>query len=221
MASLGTLSQQRSLSRTSLSRSRLSLALESAGSRSTAECLYPGRDSHHHLDENSRLSHTSSLASLYSISGPALNTRADPQQIADREMRRARLSTKGARQAKREESMQRLVDDVDRRLEQVELARSRNKAEHARKVGQKQLLEVTRGMENGLMPVRLESAPTPKWVPVPPHLSSHWKTISGQMEDPPARAQAHGPQGRRSFPEPAHAHPLRLGVPVWGGSHQQ
>ena len=51
------------------------------------------------------------------------------------------------------------------------------------------------------MPILLEGAPHSDWAPVPPHLSSHWSTISGQdlKLDPPDRIGVIRPTGRRSF----------------------
>ena len=80
-------------------------------------------------------------------------------------------------------------------------------------------------MENGKGTVVVERPSHAKWVPAPPHMTSHWATISGHLDDPPPRqnggvAQAHG---RRSFPERAgtpQGRGGRPGVAVWGGAHQ-
>ena len=213
-------SSQRTLRST---RSRLSLALESAGSRSSFECLYPGATSHHHVQEPDRLAYTSSIASLNSVSSAVLE-RENALQRADKNRREARLQKIGLRQAERSRSLQNIIAHDEEKLADVEQQRKRNYTSYAQRIGQHQLLELTRGMENGKKPVLLEPSPLLSWVPVPPHLSSNWKTISGQLQDPPPRettTHLNATIGRRPFPDRRLSDPhTRPTKPVWGGAEQ-
>ena len=88
-----------SLNRT---RSKLSLALEAAGSKSTADCLRPGVSSHHHIEETTRLSQTSSIASLRSVSG-FNRPMQDPRIIEQREWKKIKVQELGERIAARDD----------------------------------------------------------------------------------------------------------------------
>ena len=205
------------------SRSRLSIALESVGSQSTLECLRPDRSSHFHSDEAERFAHTSSIASLRSLSCAHLNGREDPRIANDRFNRHEKYRLIGERDAERDEVLQRHVDRVDAREDAILAAKRHKAAVHTKRIGEQQLLALTRGMENGKMPILLEPGPERAWVPVPPHLSSHWKTISGVRSDPPPREEGKKATatGRRYVPERPPWAVDRPGVVQWGGSHAQ
>jgi len=211
------------------SRSRLSLALEASGSTSTLECLRPDIptshhhvSSHHHASEAERLAHTSSIASLRSVSsahgGRPLQ---DPRTLEDRELRQLRLRDMGDRQQSRDNLLKQAIDSVDQRAAQIDDARARAKAKYHKRMGERQLVFLTRGMENGKTPVLLERAPNPQWVPAPPHMSSHWATITGHLDDPPPRGAGAVVKayGRKTFPErPPDRVPSRPNAPIWGGA---
>ena len=221
LASLSTLQPSITNSSLSRSRSRLELALELSGSRSSKECLYPGAASHHHVHESERLYETSSLASLHSVVGGG---RVNARQVGDRDRKQSKLRVVGARQAQRQQKLHSLLAQEERMAEQLEDSRRRIQAKYVKRIGEQQLLQLTRGMENGKAPIALEKGPKPSWVPVPPHLSSSWATISHQLDDPPYRESAahlKATGGRRSFPErglSAADGTLRQPV-VWGGAH--
>ena len=112
-------------------------------------------------------------------------------------------------------------------MTQIEDARRSRQALFTQRTGEQQLLKLTRGMESGKMPIRLEAPPDPSWVPAPPHYTSHWGTIGGlfrhhPMEDPPPRGHAASRKhGRKPFPEErARVDDSRPGQVVWGGCAQ-
>ena len=222
--SLSSLSASMTNSSMTRTRSRLSLALESAGSRSSFECLYPGAASHHHVHEMDRLAHTSSIAALNSISSAVgLGSKINYQQRADRDKRETRLRKLGARQQERQQLLSQMVLNGERSVADLDATRTTKLSEYKRRIGHHQLIQLTRGMENGKAPILLEPSPLPSWVPVPPHLSSHWATISGHHADPPPRESAmkqRAAGGRRSFPE-KEARLQSPPGPHWGGSHAQ
>ena len=219
--SLSSLSPSMSNSTLGRSRSRLSLALESFGSRSSAECLFPGAASHHHIQEGERLAQTSSIASLRSVSS-ATNGQPNAQQIAQKERRKQQLSNLGHRQLDRGSRMQLMIEQTERRAADQDAARARRKAKYEKRIGEHQLLQLTRACENGKSPVLLEGPPDGTWVPAPPHLTSHWQSISSNLRDPPAResiVSLHATGGRRSFSEKQlHRGESRDGKYVWGGA---
>lgn len=114
---------------------------------------------------------------------------------------------------------------LETRAAEVEDARARKQATHLYRTGARQLVQLTRGMENGKCPVVLEPPSKRGWVPAPPHLTSHWATISGHLLDPPPRAGGSlepRTYGRKSFPEPPHdSQPRRPGSVIWGGSRAE
>lgn len=211
------------------SRSRLSTALEASGSTSTIECLRPDiptshhhHSSHHHVSDEERLAHTSSIAALRSISsahgGRPLK---DPRILEHRELRKLRLRDMGERQASRDNLLKQHIDSTDERFAQIDDARALAKAKYHKRVGERQLVFLTRGMKNGKTPVLLERAPNPHWVPAPPHMSSHWATITGHLDDPPPRGTSGVVKayGRKTFLErPPDRIPSRPNAPIWGGS---
>ena len=210
------------------SRSRLSLELESAGSRSTLECLNPGRLSHHHAEDSDRFLHTSSLASLRSISGPALNAQQDPSQVESRMKRTAKLDVLRARHYERGIKQQETRAKEEERAALFQNTKTQIAARNLKRMGEQQLLMLTRACENGKAPIWFERPAHPSWVPAPPHLTSHWNTISGghkQLEDPPRQAKAGSKvsmPGRRAFPEERlRVHDDRPGAKVvWGGARE-
>jgi len=221
--SLSSLSPSMTNSTLVRSRSRLSLTLESYGSRSSAECLYPGAASHHHISEDERLAHTSSIASLRAVSSAITNGQPDAEQAAQKERRRQQLGDLGRRQAERGSRMQVMIEQKERRAVDRDGARARLKARYERRMGEHQLVQLTRECENGKAPIALEAPPDVSWVSAPPHLSSHWHTISSNLCDPPAResvASLRSSAGRRSFTEAQlHRGESRgVGKFVWGGA---
>ena len=82
-------------------------------------------------------------------------------------------------------------------------------------------------MENGKAPIVVECPPfagygnKEPWGPAPPHMSSHWGSISGHLEDPPPRQNGGIAKqfGRKAFPERADDIQARYGQVVWGGAH--
>ena len=206
-------------------RSRLSLALESSGSQSTLECLKPGRDSHHHAEETDRFSHTSSIASLNSISN-AVNGRQPADQVKAAEKRRHRVERATERRRERESTFLATVTEHERQYAAAAEERKKTLSGFHRRFGEQQLLQLTRGMENGKRPVWLERPSSQTWVPAPPHLTSHWRTIAGiyrnSYEDP-GREDFKTPVGRRRFPESERGTIVEGpggGKPVWGGAPQ-
>ena len=221
--SLSSLSPSMSNSMLVRSRSRLSLALESHGSRSSAECLFPGAESHHHIPEDARLAHTSSIASLRSVSSAITNGQPDAEQLAQKDRRMMRLSDLGRRQLERDSRMQSVIAQRESRAAHHDGARARLKARYEKRMGEHQLVQLTRECENGKAPVLVEGPPNGTWVGAPPHLSSHWQTISSNLCDPPARESAaslRSSGGRRSFSEAQlHRGESRgVGKFVWGGA---
>ena len=116
-----------------------------------------------------------------------------------------------------------LVASNYRREDELGEARRKLLAKYTRRIGEHQLLQLTRGMENGKAPIALEQGPVSTWVPVPPHLSSSWATITGHMNDPPPREstrQLKATGGRRPFPEKELASPDgTVKQVIWGGAH--
>lgn len=225
-STLGSLSSSMANSTLMRTRSRIELARDLAGSRSSRECLYPDETSHHHVHELDRLAHTSSIAALNSMSSAAGGAGSSKEigfQRFDKECRADRLRSIGARQQERQELLSQMVLHVEKSMASLD-ALHRNKAQaYNRRVGHHQLIELTRGMEHGHAPVLLEPSPLPNWAPVPPHMSSHWKTISGHHVDPPRDPQAHklhAAGGRKSMKWLSESPPVvdsrRV---VWGGSH--
>ena len=204
------------------SRSRLHLAHELTQSRSTMECITPDADSHYHMKEQDRFAHTSSIASLRSISSAHSRPLRDPRQVQQSEWAEIKRRENGERQKSRQARLQASINAIDRRTQEIDDARVRNRADFTKRFGERQLLNITRNMENGLAPVVVETPPHSKWVPAPPHLTSHWKSISGHLRDPPPRESAGIPKikGRKMFPprgpDPRDAHPNKA---VWGGAH--
>ena len=217
--SAGSGSHALSGSRSSLSRSRsrLALAQEIASSRSTIECLYPDRGSHHFISDAERLASTSSIASSHAISSAALNARSDPAQACMREQVARRLAAIGSRQMHRDATLSKSIAMIEARTEAIDASRVRLQAKRTKRIGEQQLVALTRGMENGKAPVLLERGPSPSWVPTPPHLSSHWRTIAGRLDDPPPRERV-GAHGRRAFPDRAAPVEPPPGAVVWGGA---
>lgn len=218
----GTNPQRSALGRT---RSRLAMELESAGSQSTLECLYPGHTSHHHSDDSSRFLHTSSIASLNSISN-AINGRADPEQVKQAEKRRQKVALAQERRREREHIFVSTLEERERQEAAAQEVREQQLSSFHRRFGEQQLCKLTRGMENGKRAVWLDKPVSKSWVPAPPHLTSHWRTIAGihrqQFEDPGRDDQKTQP-GRRRFPESERGTIVEGpggGKPVWGGAPQ-
>ena len=205
----------------STTRSRLALAHELAGSRSTLECLYPGRASHHHTDDAERFRHTSSIASLRSISGNARPLQ-DPRVTEEVEWRKIKIRERGERDAERDSTHQLRNQAFDNKVAAILDARTRVKASLDRRRGERQLCFLTRDMENGKAPIVVEAPARPGWGGAPPHMTSHWRTIAGHLTDPPPRVNAGvaSVYGRRSFPERGNTPDGRPGLVSWGGSHQ-
>ena len=112
------------------------------------------------------------------------------------------------------------VDRIDHREAQIVDAKRYKSEMHTKRIGEQQLLALTRNSENGKMPVLLESGPERSWVPVPPHLSSHWKTISGVRTDPPPREDGKKATATGRHPGPQRRpQPDRPGMVLWGGAH--
>ena len=120
-----------SLNRT---RSKLSLALEAAGSKSTADCLRPGVSSHHHIEETTRLSQTSSIASLRSVSG-FNRPMQDPRIIEQREWKKIKVQELGERIAARDDFLNDKRERIDRRAEMVANERAKRQANHTKRTG--------------------------------------------------------------------------------------
>lgn len=116
-----------------------------------------------------------------------------------------------------------MVHGLERKASDLESIKAQRLHDYTRRIGHHQLIQLTRGMENGKAPVQLEPSPLPGWVPVPPHLSSHWKSIAGQHADPPRESaiQLRATGGRRSFPEKQHLPVADASKVVWGGAHPQ
>ena len=258
--SLGTLSfsdSNASLPRGSTrSSTRLVLYSEQSGSQSTLECLRPDMQpspSHHNIEEAERFEHTSSIASIRTVSGAKMRKEVlglndspgrrkkevvkvdwikDAAQIADKQRYREKVRTLGMRQRTRDSLFSDRLASRDNVDALKELARQRTKAEHTDRIAKQQLVHLTRACENGKAPVLLEAGPKPSsWVPVPPHLSSNWRSISGQLVDPPARDTVLGffhtkanpglrrvTDAERGFS--AAGGPARPTLPMWGGTHQ-
>ena len=78
-------------------------------------------------------------------------------------------------------------------------------------------------LEHGREIIKVEPPSNEGWQrPAPPHLTSHWQSISGVHADPPTRdLEGHKPivSYRRPFPPGGLAgmRPLDERVPVWGG----
>lgn len=203
----------------STTRSRLALAHELAGSRSTLECLYPGRASHYHIDDTERCSRTSSIASLRAISGAA-RPMQDPRIVQEAEWRKIKVRERSERDLERDTVHQAHCQKVDERVAAIAEARRRVKSTIDTRRGQRQLLVLTRDVENGKAPIVLEAPNRPTWGSAPPHLTSHWATITGHFDDPPPREKGGVATvyGRKSFPERDLADD-RPGKITWGGAH--
>ena len=165
--------------------------------------------------------HTSSIASLNSISN-AINGRRDPFQEEERFQRKDKLYNIGVRQASRERELRDITAEKDRRTYEIEASRRSKQALFLQRTGEQQLLKLTRGMESGKAPVKLEQAPTASWVPAAPHFTSHWASITGHtvLDDPPPRGNAASRKhGRKAFPEEREkVDDSRPGRVVWGGA---
>lgn len=186
-------------------RSNLSLTLDNLGSRSVADALQPGTGSHFHLSERQRLAKTSSIASFSSYSS---TYRRNPIQLEEVECRNETRRAHAQRQAERELRIERLVSDREAKVDALVEQRIRTKCAFEKRAASQQLCQISRGLENGKKPVLFEPGATAAWVQVPPQLSSHWGTISGQlqaMNDPTGRVGEVKPVGRRSFSEKAMA----------------
>lgn len=175
-----------------------------------------------HISEADRLGGgTSSIASSSSLSNLH---RRHPEHVQEKDWRATKAREAAARYQEREAYSRSIIEANDRKAEMTDAARCRARANFVKRAGSQQLLQISRGLENGKAPIALEPGPHKDWVPVPPHLSSHWSTIQGIMSDPPDRV-THDfakQQGRRAFPE--RENPALLGNPkpgtiVWGGAH--
>ena len=223
------------------SQSRIALAREAASSASMLEVLRPGSASHHHIGEAARLKHTSSLASLRSISAAHLEGKTPVgTEHPMLEERKSRVQLRLEQSRQRHESWRAREEqntlETEARAAAIVDARSKIKAANNQRFANQQLVQQSRYGENGVAPVLLEAGPTPKWAPAPPHLSSHWTTIScrdeltqgplgtsAKMDDPRRGKEMllqHG-QGRRVFADrlsgDVSRESRRPGMPTWGG----
>ena len=245
--SMGSLYSSSGLTR---SKSRITLANEAAQSRSTLECLRPDPGSHHSIDESTRLKTTSSIGSLRAVSStheiPVGDPRRpvekpkrwepgemDPLQTAPKQKEVNRLRELGERQNDRVLRLEESISKAERQAAKYAEARGEKAARHGQRMGEVQLVALTRFAENGKAPSWLEKPPLPNWTPGTPSQTSHWQTISMRgedkedrlgfvckMEDPPMR-QAVGRLGPKAFPSKCGGDVMRTnprwGEKVWGG----
>ena len=131
------------------------------------------------------------------------------------------------RQSAREAAL-RARNEMEHRIEMRDWHKFLARTEHANRTADWQQVVESREAESGLEKILAEppsSEVTDKegnllWQSAPPHLTSHWNTISKVNRDPPARQHVKMISAYRKYFPTADKRPPTPRKPVWGGDRE-
>lgn len=148
--------------------------------------------------------------------------------VEDSAKRQARRRAQHIRQSAREAALRARNEMEHRKIEMRDWHKFLARTEHANRTADWQQVVESREAESGLEKILAEppsSEVTDKegnllWQSAPPHLTSHWNTISKVNRDPPARQHVKMISAYRKYFPTADKRPPTPRKPVWGGDRE-
>jgi len=190
-------------------------AAESSLSNSVAGCLLPQFGSPSYAEESVRLSPR------------PFNWSPDRREMMASKVAKQRAAAR--RRKERDSVLLARHESEDAEEERLETARYLVQKEFGQRIADWQQVIESRVAESGRMHVLLEppssDATDPKtgqqvWSHAPPHITSHWDTITGHNKDPPARTHVKTISCYRKYFPSVDDRPPTPRHPVWGGDRE-